>query len=178
MGARPSRPVKTTKCLRSDSLMESTDAHKHAHKHTHAYTLAQKSTHMCTSAHSINKQTYHHTTDCSARICQHYKTSNNCMNALHCTCNQPPTFQKTQKTQNSTIGLMASWVRSKNSNFSIYLSVSFHLCSSLSLTVITVFFSHVRKLTQQRVHSALLANVLICLCAYWFSAVLSARLFK
>ncbi len=133
MGARPSRPVKTTKVLavwflNGINRRKQARERAHTHTHTHTYTVFLK------------KQTYHHNTDCSARICQHYKTSNNWMNALHCTCNQPPTFQKPQKTQNSAIGLMASWVCAKNSNFSIYLSISFHLHSSPSLTVVTVFF--------------------------------------
>lgn len=141
MGARPSRPVKTTKVL---AVWFLNGINRHTQTHTHIPRGTLKHTHICTSTRThtyIQKQqTYHHNTGCGARICQHYKTSNNWMNTLHCTCNQPPTFQKPQKTQNSTIGLMASWVYAKNSNFSIYLSISFHLHSSLSLTVITVFF--------------------------------------
>lgn len=130
--ARPSGPVKTTK----DSLMESTDARTQARTHTHAHMSARP----CTDS-SANKHTYHHSPDCSVRICQHYKTSNNWKNALQCTCNPPPTFLKNTenlKFNNRPKGLLSVL---ENGNFSIYLSICFHLYSLLSLMVLTAFFS-------------------------------------
>lgn len=148
--------------------MESTDARTQARTHTHAH----MSTRPCTDS-SANKHTYHHSPDCSARICQHYKTSNNWKNALRCTCNPPPTFLKNTenlKFNNRPKGLLSVL---KNSNFSIYLSICFHLYSSLSLMVLTAFFPHVHQIMQTQ---QCVANTLICCCGYRFDAVLSGCL--
>ena len=85
--------------------------------------------------------------------------------SAHATSHPLPKNRRNPKFNNRSNGLLS--VRAKNSNFSIYLSISFHLCSSPSWTVTTVsfFFSscaQIRTNTQQRVHSVLLANILIC----------------
>lgn len=123
------------------------------HIHTHTYTVLQTNKLITTTLSVVPE---------SVSTTKHQITG-----WMHFTAHATsrPLSEKTQKIQNSTIGLMASWAYTKNSNFSIYLSISFHLYSSFSLAVITVFsLVHKHTRTQQCVYLALLANILICWC--------------
>lgn len=124
MGARPSRPVKTTQVL-AVCFLNGINRHRH-------------NTHADTQIHcSINRQTYRHNINSSARICQHHKASND---ALCCTSDQPP---GEKATFNNRCNVLLS-ARAKNS-FSIYplrfqqslfhvhKCTRIHLCEQLTL---------------------------------------------
>lgn len=143
--------------------MESTDACKHTHTHQ----STQKLTHMHIHVHTytVLKTNKLITTTLTVVPESVSTTKHQITGWMHFTAHATshPLSKKTQKSQNSTIGLMASWVFAKNSYFSICLSISFHLYSSLSLAVFSLMCANTHK------HNSVCIQ--LCWLTSWFAGV-------